>query len=51
MLRIVLVLLATWIVLGIPGAVLRGLFWLTAIAAVLFVATAFWGWFARPRKR
>jgi len=50
MLRIVLVLLAIWIVLGILGAVLRGLFWLTAIAAVLFVATAAWGWFTRSRK-
>lgn len=49
MFRIVLILLAVWIVLGVLGAVLHGLFWLTAIAAVLFVATAAWGWFTRSR--
>lgn len=41
---IVLILLAVWLVLSILGLVIKGLFWLFVIGAVLFVATAAWGW-------
>ncbi|KUP98341.1 DUF7554 family protein [Thermobifida cellulosilytica] len=44
MLKLVLVLLAVWLVLSILGLVIEGLFWLFVIGAVLFVATAVWGW-------
>ncbi|MBV2365787.1 hypothetical protein ACFPZ0_24910 [Streptomonospora nanhaiensis] len=49
MLRLVLILLAIWLVLAILGAVVRGLIWLTVLAAVLFVVTAAWGWWQRQR--
>lgn len=47
MLRIVGLLLAVWLVLVILGAVLKGLFWLLVIGAVLFFATAAYGWVKR----
>ncbi|GAB3211297.1 hypothetical protein GCM10027294_33040 [Marinactinospora endophytica] len=46
MLNLVL-LLAVWLVLAILGLVVKGLFWLFVIGAVLFVATAIWGWVQR----
>jgi hypothetical protein len=36
-------LVIIWIVLGIVGAVVHGLIWLTIIAAVLFVGTLLFG--------
>jgi hypothetical protein len=45
LLRIVAVLLVIWLVVAIIGAVVKGLIWLTVAAAVLFVATAAWGYF------
>ncbi|MHA6793816.1 hypothetical protein ACVGVM_09920 [Pseudonocardia bannensis] len=40
MLGMIVVLLLAWLVLAILGAVIEGLFWLTIVGAVLFVATA-----------
>lgn len=37
------VLLLAWLVLSILGAVIKGLFWLTIIGVVLFLATAAYG--------
>lgn len=45
--RIVLFLIAAWIVLSIIGLLIKGLFWLFVIGLVLFVATAVWGSFTR----
>lgn len=42
MVYLILVLLALWLFLAILGVLIKGLFWLTVIAAVLFVGTAVW---------
>ncbi|GAB2687130.1 hypothetical protein [Thalassiella azotivora] len=42
---IILLLLVVWLVLALLGTLIEGLFWLLVIGAVLFVATAAWGWF------
>ena len=47
MLRILGLLLVVWLVVIILGAVLKGLFWLVVIGAVLFIATAAYGWVKR----
>jgi hypothetical protein len=47
LIKIVAVLLIVWLVLAIVGAVIKGLFWLTVVAAVLFVATAVVGFLRR----
>lgn len=47
LIKIVAVLLIVWLVLAIVGAVIKGLLWLTIVAAVLFVATAAWGYLRR----
>jgi uncharacterized ion transporter superfamily protein YfcC len=39
MVTLVIVLLAIWVIVAILGVVIKGLFWVTVIAAVLFVAT------------
>ena len=53
MLSLILFLIIIWIALGIIGAVVHGLVWLTIIAAILFVATLFFGGshFGRRRAR
>jgi len=38
------VLLLIWLAFMVLGAVIKGLFWLIIIGAVLFVATAAYGW-------
>ncbi len=43
MLAFILFLVILWIVLGIIGVVVKGLFWLLIVAVVLFVATAVFG--------
>jgi vacuolar-type H+-ATPase subunit I/STV1 len=43
MLSLILFLIIVWIAIGIIGAVVHGLIWLTIIAAVLFVGTLFFG--------
>jgi hypothetical protein len=42
-LAFILFLIILWIVLGLIGAIVHGLFWLLIIAAVLFVATLVFG--------
>lgn len=42
---LLVVLLVVWLGLTLVGAIVEGLFWLLVIGAVLFVATAVWGWF------
>jgi amino acid permease len=51
MLAFVLLLVIIWIVLGIIGAVIHGLIWLTIIAAVLFLATMLFGGNRLGRRR
>jgi hypothetical protein len=50
-LSIILFLIIVWIVLGIIGAVVKGLLWLLIIAAVLFLATLVFGGSRIGRKR
>jgi hypothetical protein len=50
MLAVVLALIIVWIVLGIIGFVVHGLFWLFLIACLLFVATVLAGAFLRGRR-
>jgi hypothetical protein len=47
MLGFLVLLLVVWLVLAVIGAVVEGLFWLLVIGAVLFLATAAFGWFRR----
>lgn len=47
MLGIIGLLLLIWLVLAVVGAIVEGLFWLLIIGAVLFVATAVYGWLKR----
>jgi hypothetical protein len=49
-LALLLALVIVWIVLGIIGFVVHGLFWLFVIALVLFVATVLGGVFGRGRR-
>ena len=39
MVTLVIVLLAIWVIVAILGVVIKGLVWVTVIAAVLFIAT------------
>jgi hypothetical protein len=43
-------LLVIWLAFIIIGAVIEGLFWLVIIGAVLFVATAAYGWVKRNTR-
>lgn len=47
MLGFIALLLVVWVALIVIGAVVEGLFWLIVIGAVLFVATAAFGWVKR----
>jgi uncharacterized MAPEG superfamily protein len=49
LLAVLLALVIVWIVLGIIGFVVHGLFWLFVIACVLFVVTVLAGTFRRGR--
>jgi hypothetical protein len=49
MLKVILILLALWVVLSFVGFLIEGLFWLAVIGLVLFAATAVWGWLTRRR--
>jgi hypothetical protein len=50
-LALLLTLVIVWIVLGIIGFVVHGLFWLFVIACVLFLATVLGGVFLRGRRQ
>jgi hypothetical protein len=49
-LAVLLTLIIVWIVLGIIGFVVHGMFWLFLIACVLFLATVLGGVFRRGRR-
>lgn len=44
MLGFLLVILGIWVVLIILGALIKGLFWLVIVGAILFLATAAYAW-------
>lgn len=50
MLALLLALVIVWIVLGIIGFVVHGLFWLFVIACLLFLVTVAVGAFRRGRR-
>lgn len=50
MVYLILVLLVIWLVLSILGMLIEGLFWLSLIGAVLFVATVVWGWIQNRQR-
>jgi hypothetical protein len=41
--RIIVLLLLVWVALSVLGALIEGLFWLTVVGVVLFLATAAYG--------
>ncbi|MCW3817775.1 hypothetical protein ONA91_25320 [Micromonospora sp. DR5-3] len=47
MIALILALLLVWLVLVVVGLLVKGLFWLFVIGAILFVATAVVGWVRR----
>ena len=50
MLGFIALLLVVWLAIIVIGAVVEGLFWLIVIGAVLFVATAAFGWVKRNTR-
>lgn len=50
MIAALLTLVILWMVLGIIGLVVHGLFWLFVIACLLFVVTVLAGAFLRGRR-
>lgn len=46
----VLVIVVILLALGVLGAVIEGLLWLTFVALVLVVAAAVYGWFTFQRR-
>ncbi|TWH71980.1 hypothetical protein [Modestobacter roseus] len=50
MLGFIALLLVIWLALTVVGAVVEGLFWLVIVGAVLFLATAAFGWVKRNTK-
>lgn len=51
MLQLLIVLLVVWLVLVVIGTLVKGLFWLVIVGAVLFLATAGYGWVKREALR
>jgi hypothetical protein len=47
MVGLIVALLVIWVILAVLGLVIKGLFWLFVIAAVLFVVTGIFGWLRR----
>lgn len=47
MVGLIVFLLVIWLIVAVLGLVLEGLFWLFVIGAVLFLATAGYGWVKR----
>lgn len=47
MLGLIALLLVVWLAFIVIGAVVKGLFWLLIIGAILFMATAAFGWVRR----
>ena len=50
MLGFIALLLVIWLAVVVIGAVVEGLFWLVVVGAVLFVATAAYGWLKRNAR-
>ncbi|MGY1745367.1 hypothetical protein [Blastococcus sp. SYSU D00695] len=50
MLRLIGLLLVLWLVITVVGAVVKALFWLAVVGALLFVATAAVGWRRRDTR-
>jgi hypothetical protein len=50
MVALLLALIIIWIIIGIIGFVVHGLFWLFLIACLLFVVTIIGGAFRRGRR-
>lgn len=50
MIALLLALVIVWIIIGIIGFVVHGLFWLFLIACVLFVLTVVGGTYRRGRR-
>lgn len=51
MVAVIAVLLLVWLVLSVVGALVEGLFWLTILGVVLFLATAAYGAIKRRSGR
>lgn len=51
MLALIGILLVAWLVLSILGFVIKGLFWLTIVGVVFFLATAAYGFLRRKSRR
>jgi hypothetical protein len=47
MVGLIVTLLVIWLILAVLGLVIKGLFWLFIIGAILFVLTGGLGWFRR----
>jgi len=47
MVGLIVTLLVIWLILAVLGLVLKGLFWLFVIGAILFVLTGVFGFFRR----
>lgn len=47
MIALIVLLLLVWLVLAVVGLVVKGLFWLFVIGAILFVVTAIVGYIRR----
>jgi hypothetical protein len=47
MVGLIVALLVIWLILAVLGLVLKGLFWLFVVGAILFVATGGLVWFRR----
>lgn len=50
MLGFIALLLVVWLAFVLIGALVEGLFWLLVVGAVLFVATAAYGWLKRNTR-
>ncbi|MCZ2829119.1 hypothetical protein O2W14_09760 [Modestobacter sp. VKM Ac-2986] len=51
MLGLIAFLLVVWVAVIVIGAVVKGLFWLVVVGAVLFLATAAYGYVKRTAIR
>ena len=47
MVGLIVTLLVIWLILAVLGLIVKGLFWLFVIGAILFVATGLFGWVRR----
>ena len=50
MIAFLLILIIVWIIVGVIGFIVHGLFWLFVLACVLFLVTLLGGAFGRGRR-